>query len=165
MILHHFTNALRFASILESGLCPNIPDPEQMTLSRPVVWLTAAETMMLAPADIEWGRQKQRDGVYTKQECEDFKENGMVHGDNPCRITVRLEHSKRLVHYSTWLGWQTCPINGEIAKRLLAFMSPTARTHWYVYFGNVQHWRIADVTALNADASAIIKRAVKRAAS
>ena len=35
----------------------------------------------------------------------------------------------------------------------------------YVYFGNVQHWRIADVTALNADASAIIKRAVKRAAS
>jgi hypothetical protein len=156
--LYHFTNAERLASILENGLCPSVPDPECMTLSQPVVWLTAAETMMPAPADIEWMALKEKQGTFTKQEVEDFKANGFVHGPNPCRITVRLEHSKRLVHYSTWLAWQTCPINGAIAKRQLAIMSPTTRAHWYVYFGNVQPWRLTETVALSAAAEAIIER-------
>jgi hypothetical protein len=158
MLLYHFTNAERLASILEDGLIPRVPDPECMTLSRPVVWLSAAETMMPTAADIEWMALKEKQGTFTKQEVEDFKANGFVFGDNRCRITVRLEHSKRLVHYSTWLACQTCPINGATAERQLAFLSPTTRAHWYVYFGRVQNWRLVETMALNADASAIIKR-------
>jgi hypothetical protein len=158
MLLYHFTDAERLSSILEIGLCPGIPDPECMTLSQPVVWLTTAESMMPTAADIEWMALGEKRGTFTKQAVEHFKANGCVYSANPCRIEVRLEHSKRLVQYSTWLGWQTCPINGAIAERQLAIMSPSTRAHWFIYRGNVQPWRLGDILALNGDAEAVIER-------
>jgi hypothetical protein len=148
MRLYHFTGAERLSSILEHGLAPHVPDPECMTLSQPVVWLTISETMMPAAANIEWMALKEKKGTFTKKEVKHFKANGCVCGDNPCRIEVWLEHSKRLLHYSTWLDWQTCPINAPIAKNMLALMSPSTLAHWFVYRGNVQPWRLVEAVAL-----------------
>jgi hypothetical protein len=81
-------------------------------------------------------------GCCTAQELDEFKKRGIVIHTNPCRIDVRLEHSKRLVHWATWLEQHDRPD----ADLMLAQMSPSARQHWYVYFGQLMPWRLATPT-------------------
>jgi hypothetical protein len=156
VILHHFTMAKHLPSIFAQGILPS--SAEYLTLAgsaaRPIVWLTTAETMDLSAIDIEWLLYQQKRGTFTAQEVEDHKVRGMVTGRD-CRITVRLERSKRLLHYASWLGWQTCPTVVPRAKAILEMLGPSAREHWFIYVGTIQPHRINAVTAFTDEAFAI----------
>jgi hypothetical protein len=152
VILHHLTLAKHLPSIFAQGILPQSVD--YLTLARPIVWLTTAETMELAADDIEWLLWGKKRGTFTAQEAETFKECGMVTGRD-CRITVRLEHSKRLLHYASWLEWQTCPTVVPHAKYILEMLGPSARKHWFIYVGTIQPHRIDAVTAFTDEAFAI----------
>jgi hypothetical protein len=123
-------------------------------VAHPIVWLTTAETVDLSAADIEWLLYRQKKGTFTAQEVEEFRDHGIITGRD-CRITVRLEHSKRLLHYASWLGWQTCPTVAPRAKIILEMLSHSASKHWFIYVGTIQLRRIDSVTTFTDEAFAI----------
>jgi hypothetical protein len=156
MILYHFTWAQNLPSLLEHGIRPSQPDIQSM--EQPVVWLTAAETTELSEADIEWLLVQQKKGTFTAEQVDEYKERGMFwHFD--CRITVRLEQSKRLLHYASWLECQTDPIIAQHARILLETNSPSALVNFYVYFGTIQPHRIDSILALTEEAAADLQGA------
>lgn len=117
MILFHYTVPGNLPSIAERGLMPNLPDPEFMTMGKPVVWLTTGSD--------EWWKHDE-------------------HGE-PVRIDVRLPAgTKPLAHYVTWLrkhfGAVTTPeAPGRIftCDDLLVYLTPQQQADWYVYFGTI----------------------------
>jgi hypothetical protein len=152
VILHHFTMAKHLSSIFAQGILPASVD--YLTLAQPIVWLTTAETVDLSAEDIEWLLYQQKRGMFTAREVEDHKEHGAITGRD-CRITVRLEQSKRLLHYASWLEWQTHPTVVPRAKAILEMLGPSARQHWFLYLGTVQPRRIDGVTVYSDEGAAI----------
>lgn len=126
---YHFTKADKLASISQQGLIPCVPQQNAahalLTLGKPVVWLTARAD------DVAWN----------------------VDGKCDMRLDVRLNLSKRLVHWTTWLRSSNTRVlindraitTNEMLDTLLADLSEAqARStmHHYVYFGTIPPDRI-----------------------
>ena len=112
-----------------------------MTMGQPVVWLTTQETIKPTQADLDY---------MDEQDAEAFREQMFVGRDT--RLTVNLSTmSKRLVHYHTWLRTTKLaaitddpdapPFTGNDFLKLCS-LTPSAREHWWVYFGTIKPARI-----------------------
>ena len=141
--LYHYTYLKNLFGISVAGLTPCKHDPplDIMTMGQPVVWLTTQETIKPTQADLDY---------MDEQDAEAFREQMFVGRDT--RLTVNLSTmSKRLVHYHTWLRTTKLaaitddpdapPFTGNDFLKLCS-LTPSAREHWWVYFGTIKPARI-----------------------
>jgi hypothetical protein len=146
--LYHYTYLKNLFGISVAGLTPCKHDPplDIMTMGQPVVWLTSQETIKPTQADLDY---------MDEQDAEAFREQMFVGRDT--RLTVNLSTmSKRLVHYHTWLRTTKLaaitndpdapPFTGKDFLKLCS-LPPSAREHWWVYFGTIKPARIELKTA------------------
>ena len=156
MKLYHFTFALPLLDIFglttedptdgtviereAQGIKPSLGlgdhDNGHMTKNQPVVWLTLRDSVTLTPDDLEWlnspicplnsvEKHMHRTEGYTR--------------DRTVVLAVDLSpNSKRLRHYGNWLRE-----NG--LEHIAHYLSPHARTDWWIYFGTVPPNRIVGI--------------------
>jgi hypothetical protein len=141
--LYHYTYLKNLFGISVAGLTPCKHDPplDIMTMGQPVVWLTTQETIKPTQADLDY---------MDEQDAEAFREQMFVGRDT--RLTVNLSTmSKRLVQYYTWLRTTKLaaitddpdvpPFTGNDFLKLCS-LTPSAREHWWIYFGTIKPARI-----------------------
>jgi hypothetical protein len=121
MLLYHHTVSELLPFIDKEGLLPHLPDPVLMTFGNWVVWLTK-------DAEASW---LQHDAVYGIPVC----------------LKVDLpRHSKKVVHYLTWMQKShmiarfpngTVMTSKEFVRDyiILKWESRSLTGRWYVYFG------------------------------
>jgi hypothetical protein len=146
--LYHYTRAENLLGISLRGLTPNVSPDEVgvMTMGQPVVWLTTQETLKPTQADLD--HVAHRVGI---EEAAAFGESMLIGRDT--RLTVNLSTlSKKLIHYHSWLS------TTDIVKAdsrdpddtsryftgldVLKWLPPSAKEHWWVYFGTIKPARI-----------------------
>jgi hypothetical protein len=142
MILYHYTENKNLLGISLRGLKPPDEGAGLLTMGQPVVWLTTQETLAPTQADLDHLRRTQSD-----EQIKPFVEAGTMILGPDTRLTIRLRTpDRKLVHYYSWL--RTTDIaamsdTGIITGRDLAEkMCPTARKHWWIYFGTIKPARI-----------------------
>jgi hypothetical protein len=145
--LYHYACIKNLFGISVAGLTPCKDDPplDIKTMGQPVVWLTTQETIKPTQADLNHMARH-----VGEQDAEAFREQMFIGRDT--RLTVNLSTmSKRLVHYHTWLRTTKIaaitddpdapPFTGNDFLRLCS-LTPSAREHWWVYFGTIKPARI-----------------------
>lgn len=140
MILYHFTREIFLPGIGERGLEPGVSDDEfqaLLTFNNPVVWLTTSKSTP------RW---------LTK-----------YHPDAYC-LTVRIEQSKRLAHWQTWLAARSADVvmdgkpqtmhGADVLAKLAAddeagkvFLEECPA--FYIYLGVVQPHRIVEAAKVD----------------
>jgi len=135
MKLYHFTKIENLFGIAALGLKPHVPECGHMTFGKPVVWLTTQETMTPKQADLDHIAR-----VAGSENAKRFAEHGSMilwDGSVVTRLEVTISTpNKKLVHYHKWLG--TTPAGRD----LLGIFPPSAKKHWFLYFGTIRPARI-----------------------
>jgi hypothetical protein len=131
VILYHFTFAERLPGIRERGLVPHVPEPNYLTMGKPVVWLTRRVD------DVAWTGAKK---------LADLSSDVRL-------LAVRIDpNDRQLGNYVTWMrglrGMSARLDNGRVmtGAQILEFCLPEMPkdilADWYVYLGTIPLARI-----------------------
>jgi len=131
MKLYHFTSPENLFGISLYGLTP-VAAPPELGITDPVVWLTTQEDLQTTEQDLAF--MKARPETFTPADITAFSDHILL--NKGFRLMVNLPpNNKRLAHYLTWL--QKRHPDHE------PYLPPSARDHWWIYFGTIPLDRIA----------------------
>lgn len=142
--LYHYTFRENLFGIAVNGLTPSKYDPpvDLITMGQSVVWLTTQPSLTPTASDLE--HMQRVHGEDARQ----FKHSMLLGRDT--RLVVNLSTlTRKLVHWYSWMQTTDLAapcVDGRRVTGRDVFEhfppSPTAKEHWWIYFGTIKPARI-----------------------